>query len=131
MIMHKTLINLQEIKNKIYLKKNINHNLNIIAVSKTQSMKDILPLIQSGHKHYGENKVQEAVTKWEFAKSENIKLHMIGQLQTNKISKKKKKKNKNLKIFIQVNMGDEKQKGGVRINEVSKFYEDCKTKFNL
>ena len=151
--MHKTLINLQEIKNKIYLKKNINHNLNIIAVSKTHSMNDILPLIQSGHKHYGENKVQEAVTKWEFVKSENIKLHMIGQLQTNKvkyviplfdyihsldslklaekISTEKKKKNKNLKIFIQVNMGDEKQKGGVRINEVSKFYEDCKTKFNL
>ena len=124
-------------------------------MSKTFLYEQIEPLLKDGHLHFGENKVQEAITKWTGVKKTypNLQLHMIGKLQTNKvkfsvqlfdyihsldnirlaekISTEQKKKNKNLKIFIQVNMGDEKQKGGVRINEVSKFYEDCKTKFNL
>ena len=114
-----------------------------------------MPLIKHGHIHYGENKVQEAINKWTDIKSEfpNIKLHMIGKLQTNKvkfavplfdyihsldnvklakkISEEQKKKNKKLKIFIQVNIGGESQKGGINLNELENFYEICKNKFNL
>ena len=149
---HKSISNLKLIKNEVELH---NKNIEIIAVSKTFDVETIKPLAEYGHLHFGENKIQEALIKWPKLKQKypNIKLHMIGKIQSNKvkflfplfdyihsldsiklaekISTEQKKKNKNLKIFIQVNMGDEKQKGGVRINEVSKFYEDCKTKFNL
>ena len=154
--MHNNITNLQEIKEEIY-SKNINDNelVKIIAVSKTFQMDKIIPLIDDGHVHFGENKVQEAVNKWTAIKSSKVdlKLHMIGQLQTNKvkyviplfdyihsldslklaekISVEQKKKNKNLKLFIQVNIGNEKQKGGVDIKEVPNFYEICKSKFNL
>ena len=131
--------------------KNINHNLNIIAVSKTHSMNDILPLIQSGHKHYGENKVQEAIDKWSEIKlkKQNINLHLIGKLQTNKvkfavklfdyihsvdseklarkISDESLKLNKKIKIFIQVNIGNESQKSGVNKNELSNLVNYCLT----
>ena len=120
--MHNNITNLQEIKEEIY-SKNINDNelVKIIAVSKTFQMDKIIPLIDDGHVHFGENKVQEAVNKWTAIKSSKVdlKLHMIGQLQTNKvkyviplfdyihsldslklaekISVEQKKKNKNLK----------------------------------
>ena len=112
-------------------------------------MKDILPLINHGHSHFGENKVQEAIEKWTNIKNdfENIHLHMIGKLQTNKvkyviplfdyihsldnlklakkISEEQKKKNKLMKLFIQVNIGDEKQKSGVLIEDLDDFYNEC------
>lgn len=118
-------------------------------------MDKITPLIKHGHIHYGENKVQEALSKWTDIKSEfpNIKLHMIGKLQTNKvkfvvplfdyihsldnvklaekISIEQKKNNKKLKIFIQVNIGDESQKNGINVNELENFYKICVEKLNL
>ncbi len=86
--MHKSIVNLIDIKKKINLKKkDLDFKTKIIAVSKTFPMKDILPLIEFGHIHYGENKVQEAIEKWTNIKSnnKNIKLHMIGKLQSNKV----------------------------------------------
>ena len=121
----------------------------IIAVSKTFSISDILPVINYGQVHFGENKVQEALEKWSSLKNDfnHIKLHMLGKLQTNKvkhmlplfdylhsldniklaekISLEEKKKNKHLKIFIQVNIGNEKQKGGIAINFLDDFYYYC------
>ena len=150
--MHNTVKNLLDIENniKIHLKKvNINNNPKIIAVSKTFSIDKILPLINHGHFHYGENKVQEAVEKWTEVKKKNskIKLHMIGKLQTNKVkfavkifdyihsvdSQKLAKKildeqaklNKKIKIFVQVNIGDESQKSGINKNDVSQFLSYC------
>ena len=144
--MHKTIQNLINIENKIKSNlSNINKiNLpNIIAVSKTFKINKILPLIDHGHLNFGENKVQEAVGKWTEIKKEkpNIQLHMIGGLQTNKVkfavklfdfihsvdSEKLAKKiateqnkiNRKIKIFIQVNIGDENQKSGVNKNELN------------
>ena len=121
----------------------------IIAVTKTFPISQIKPLIDHGHTHYGENKVQEALEKWSVIKKDvkNIKLHMIGKLQTNKvkfvvplfdyihsldnlklaqkISLEQKKNNKKLKIFIQVNIGNEDQKSGIHQNEVMNFYKKC------
>ena len=126
----------------------------IIAVSKTFKIDKILPLINYGHIDFGENKIQEAVDKWTEIKlkNSNIKLHMIGKLQTNKvkfavklfdfihsvdnkklaqkISDEQKKVNKKIKIFIQVNIGDEEQKSGVKKTEVSDLILYCK-KINL
>ena len=122
----------------------------IIAVSKTFSLDKILPLIEHGHLDFGENKVQEAVDKWTEIKSEksNIKLHMIGKLQTNKvkfavklfdyihsvdseklakkISDEQNKVNREIKIFIQVNIGDEDQKSGIDKNQLSNLINYCK-----
>ncbi len=122
----------------------------IIAVSKTFGMDKILPLIDYGHLDFGENKVQEAVEKWSNIKSNknNIKLHLIGGLQTNKvklavklfdyihsvdneklakkISAEQQKQNKNIKVFIQVNIGNEKQKFGVDKSSVSQLYSHCR-----
>ena len=144
--MHKTVQNLINIENKIKSNlSNINKiNLpNIIAVSKTFKIDKILPLIDYGHLNFGENKVQEAVDKWTILKKErpNIQLHMIGKLQTNKVkfavklfdfihsvdSAKLAKKiaseqikiNKRVKIFVQVNIGDENQKSGINKNELN------------
>ena len=154
--MHNSLTNLQEIKEEIY-SKNINDNksVKIIAVSKTFQMDKIIPLIDDGHIHFGENKVQEAVDKWTAIKTSRVdlKLHMIGKLQTNKvkyviplfdyihsldnlklaekISVEQKKNKKNLKLFIQVNIGNEKQKGGINIEELQNFYKICTSKLNL
>ncbi len=144
--MHKTVQNLINIENKI--KSNLSNlnkiNLpNIIAVTKTFKIDKIFPLIEHGHLNYGENKVQEAVDKWTILKKErpNIQLHMIGKLQTNKVkfavklfdfihsvdSAKLAKKiaseqikiNKRVKIFIQINIGDENQKSGINKNELN------------
>ena len=131
------------------------NNLKIIAVSKTFPMSEINPLIENGHIHFGENKVQEAVDKWTNIKksNEHLKLHMIGKLQTNKvkyvvslfdyihsldsirlaekISIEQKKSNKNLKIFIQLNIGKEVQKGGLDTSDLKDFYKKCTQELNL
>ena len=146
--MHSTIQNLIDIEDKI--KSNlavlaINKLPKIIAVSKTFKMNQILPLINHGHIDFGENKVQEAIEKWTKVKvnNPNIKLHMIGKLQTNKVkfavrifdyihsvdSKKlakkiydeSKKLNKKIKIFIQVNIGEEEQKVGINKKDVSQL----------
>ena len=125
-------------------------NLKIIAVSKTFSIDQILPLIKHGHLHYGENKVQEAINKWSDVKLEysDIKLHLIGRLQSNKtklavklfdyihsvdsekiakkIADEELKQNKKVKIFIQVNIGDENQKSGITKKNLNEFYSYCK-----
>ena len=127
----------------------------IIAVSKTFSISHIMPLIDHGHVHFGENKVQEAITKWENIKKLNnkLQLHMIGRLQTNKakdavrffdyihslgsqkladaLSKHQSSLNKKLKYFIQVNIGNEIQKSGISVNELDMFYDYCKNEANL
>ena len=127
----------------------------IIAVSKTFSISHIMPLIDHGHVHFGENKVQEAITKWENIKKLNnkLQLHMIGRLQTNKakdavrffdyihslgsqkladaLSKHQSSLNKKLKYFIQVNIGNELQKSGISVNELDMFYDYCKNEANL
>ena len=147
------------IKNLIKIKENINTNLQnvkrtnvypkIIAVSKTFKIDHIMPLIDHGHTDYGENKVQEAIEKWTNIKNKNknIKLHLIGGLQTNKvklavrifdyihsldskkladkISYQLKEQNKETKIFIQVNLGKEKQKSGILEDELLDFYKYC------
>ena len=153
--MHKSVNNLYSINDQIKTKFGTTDNLNIIAVSKTFSMQDIEPLLNHGHIHFGENKVQEAMEKWTNVKNnfENIKLHMIGKLQTNKvkyvipffdflhsldniklaekISKEEKKFKKKIKIFIQVNIGNEEQKNGVQIRELESFYNTCVNKLDL
>ena len=151
--MHNTVKNLLDIENNIKIKfnkLNILNNPKIIAVSKTFKIDKILPLIDHGHIDFGENKVQEAVEKWTEIKKKNpkIKLHMIGKLQTNKVkfavklfdyihsvdSEKLAKKiadeqnkiNKKIKIFLQVNIGDENQKSGINKNEIDKLVSYCK-----
>tara|TARA_Y100000389_G_scaffold63694_1_gene59731 strand:+ start:295 stop:954 length:660 start_codon:yes stop_codon:yes gene_type:complete len=151
--MHHTVKNLLNISNDIkeyHNKLNINNNLKIVAVSKTFKIEKILPLIEYGHIDYGENKVQEAVEKWTEIKKINlqVKLHMIGKLQTNKVkfavqifdyihsvdSEKLAKKivdeqnkiNKKMKIFLQVNIGDENQKSGIKKDDLSKLVSYCK-----
>lgn len=145
--MHQCVINLLEIEKEIHLKKFSQKKTEIIAVSKTFSMSDIIPLIEHGHIHFGENKVQEAVIKWSdiINKNNNLKLHMIGKLQTNKvkqavsifdyihsvdslklakkISIEQNKINKKIKLFIQVNIGDESQKNGISIDNLKDFHE--------
>jgi len=145
------LVNIQEeIKSNLSDQKN--HKIpKIIAVSKTFGMNKILPLIQYGHLDFGENKVQEANEKWSEIKlnNNNIKLHLIGGLQTNKvklavklfdyihsvdserlakkISDEQSKQNKKVRIFIQVNIGNEVQKFGVNKLSVAELYSYCKT----
>ena len=152
--MHKNIKNLiyiqNEIKSKISEYKIKDYNPNIIAISKTFKIEHILPLIEYGHINFGENKIQEAVDKWSEIKSKNIeiKLHMVGKLQTNKvkfaiklfdyihsvdniklakkISEEQKKNNKKPKIFIQINIGNEPQKSGIDKNKIKDFYNYCK-----
>ena len=151
--MHTTVKNLLDIENniKLYLDKlNLNSSPKIIAVSKTFKIDKILPLIEHGHIDFGENKVQEAIEKWTEIKKKNsaIKIHMIGKLQTNKVkyavklfdyihsvdSEKLAKKiadeqnklNKKIKIFLQVNIGNEDQKSGINKNNVEYLVSCCK-----
>tara|TARA_B100001142_G_scaffold17930_1_gene16592 strand:+ start:722 stop:1387 length:666 start_codon:yes stop_codon:yes gene_type:complete len=150
------LISIQkEIQTKIIELNYKDYNPKIIAVSKTFSMSEILPLINHGHKDFGENKVQEAIEKWTDIKKDftDINLHMIGKLQTNKvkyviplfdyihsldniklaekIAEQQIKFKKNLKIFIQVNIGNELQKSGISLENLELFYEKCIKDFNL
>ena len=151
--MHFTVKNLLDIENniKFHLEKlKINKNPKIVAVSKTFKIDKILPLIDYGHIDFGENKVQEALEKWTEIKKANskIKLHMIGKLQTNKVkfavqifdyihsvdSEKLAKKisdeqikiNKKIKIFLQVNIGEENQKSGINKKDVIELASFCK-----
>tara|TARA_Y100001958_G_C21220953_1_gene546296 strand:- start:1172 stop:1822 length:651 start_codon:yes stop_codon:yes gene_type:complete len=129
--------------------------VNIIAVSKTFNLEHIRPLIEYGHVHFGENKVQEATTKWfeQKEKNPNLKLHMIGKLQSNKakdavklfdyihsldnqkladvLAKHQKNINRNLQYFIQVNIANEIQKSGIPVNELDAFYNYCVKEINL
>ena len=140
----------EEIQLKIIDKTNIIKIPQIIAVSKTFKIEHILPLINYGHLHFGENKVQEAIEKWTEIKNQNkdIKLHLIGKLQSNKvkiavkifdyihsldseklatkIADEQIKQNKKIKAFIQINIGDEVQKSGINKKNVFEFYKYCK-----
>jgi pyridoxal phosphate enzyme (YggS family) len=153
--LHKSIVNLSFIKDQIKTKFRSTNDPNIIAVSKTFPMTEIEPLLRYGHLHFGENKVQEANSKWINVKNnfENVKLHMIGKLQSNKvkfliplfdylhsldninlaekISKEQIKLKKRIKIFIQVNIGDEEQKNGIQPNEVEDFYKICINNLDL
>ena len=153
--MHKSIANLSFIKEQIKTKFHSTDNLNIIAVSKTFPITEIEPLLKHGHLHFGENKIQEALDKWTNVKNkfENVKLHMIGKLQSNKakfliplfdylhsldniklaekISKEQIKLKKKIKIFIQVNIADESQKNGIQINELKSFYNTCVNQLDL
>ena len=148
--MHNSLNSLTSIQSEINSEK-----VNIIAVSKTFPMSNILPLINANHIHFGENKVQEALEKWTEIKKDlpNIKLHLIGNLQTNKvkfvlplfdyihsldslklakkISDEQIKKNFRPKIFIQINIGNEDQKNGINKEDLEPFYKKCTEEFNL
>jgi pyridoxal phosphate enzyme (YggS family) len=150
--MHNPIKNYKDITNLIRLKiedKKIINFPKIIAVSKTFSLEKILPLINYGHLDYGENKVQEAIDKWTEIKNKKpqINLHLIGKLQTNKvklalkifdyihsvdnkklakkIAEEEVKQKKKIKIFLQVNIGDEHQKSGVDKNELVHLYNYC------
>ena len=153
--MHITVKNLLNIKEKVKAKFETNKNIlklpEIIAVSKTFKMDHVQHVLEQGHIHFGENKVQEAVEKWTLVKDKNreIKLHLIGKLQSNKvklaiklfdfihsldsvklankISKFQNELNIKTKLFIQVNIGNEDQKSGVSIDEVMDFHNYCKS----
>jgi len=148
--MHNTIKNLIYIEELIKSKVNHDELPKIIAVSKTFPIENILPLIDHGHLHYGENKVQEALDKWTDIKSQNknIKLHLIGRLQSNKvkfalrvfdyihsldseklatkIADEQTKQGKKPKILIQVNIGNEDQKSGIDKERLGEFYKFCK-----
>jgi pyridoxal phosphate enzyme (YggS family) len=151
--MHNTIKNLTYIEHEIKSKVNDLKNKNItkiIAVSKTFSIDKVIPLIEHGHIDYGENKVQEALDKWTNVKykNQNIKLHLIGGLQTNKvklalkifdyihsldseklankIADEQAKQGKKPKLFIQVNIGNEDQKSGIQKENLAYFYNFCK-----
>ena len=139
--------NIDEIKPKKKVK--------IIAISKTFNLDHVKPLIDHGHDHFGENKVQEALTKWKEIKNlnQNLKLHMVGKLQSNKaknaveifdyihsldnqkladiLSKSQKNLNKSLQYFIQVNIGNELQKSGISVSELDSFYTYCTQEIKL
>ena len=150
--MHDIVDRLVSIKKEI---QSNNSKAEIVAISKTFPLNKILPLINFGHLNFGENKVQEAVGKWTDIKKDfnNIKLHFVGKLQTNKvkyalplfdyihsldtiklaekIANEQQKKNFKPKIFIQVNIGKETQKNGVEIEKLEQFYLECKKNFDL
>ena len=144
--MHSSVQNYKDIVNSIDRKleeKKINLAPKVIAVSKTFELEKILPLIEYGHQDFGENKVQEAIEKWTNIKlkKENIKLHLVGRLQSNKvkyavkifdyihsvdsqklakkIAEEQQKIKKNIKLFIQVNIGNEDQKSGVQVDKIN------------
>ena len=157
--MHNIVNNLLSIQSEIKLKINElnfkNYQPNIVAVSKTFLMQDILPLINHGHIHFGENKVQEAIEKWTNLKNDfkHLKLHMVGKLQTNKvkyvvplfdyihsvdniklaekISKEQIKNNKKMKLFIQINIGNEDQKIGIAEDRLENFFNICTKELDL
>tara|TARA_B100000579_G_scaffold1912_1_gene1501 strand:+ start:1404 stop:2048 length:645 start_codon:yes stop_codon:yes gene_type:complete len=150
--MHDVVNRLISIQKEIQTKKS---HAEIVAVSKTFPMSKIIPLINYGHKHFGENKVQEAIEKWTSIKNDftDIKLHLVGKLQTNKvkhaiplfdyihsldntklaekISKEQDKKLIKPKIFIQINIGSEVQKSGIEIQNLENFYKICTKELNL
>ena len=156
--MHTSLQKLTLVKNKvneIIKQKQLKTNPTIIVVTKTFSLNQITPLIESGHIHFGENKIQEAESKWIGVKKQfsNLQLHMVGKLQTNKVKKAvkifdyihslensklalkifqhEKELNKKIKLFIQVNLADENQKSGILLNDLNNFYSYCTKELSL
>ena len=153
--MHKSIDNLNLIQKILKEKTKENKIPKIVAVSKTFSISDIKPLLEYGHVDFGENKIQEALDKWLLVKRnfDSIKLHMIGKLQTNKvkfliplfdyfhsldnlklarkIAEEEIKKKTKIKIFIQVNIGNEDQKNGVSVDYLDEFYSICVEELNL
>ena len=149
--MHDTVQKLVHIEKLVKSKQTNSKKITIVAVSKTFDLDKILPLIDYGHTHYGENKVQEAIDKWSDIKQKKpeLQLHLVGKLQTNKvkfalkifnfihsvdneklakkIADEELKQNKKVKIFIQVNIGDENQKSGVMKEELNNLYSYCKS----
>ena len=150
--MHDVVDRLVSIKKEIQLN---NSKAEVVAISKTFPISKILPLINFGHLHYGENKIQEADDKWSEIKKnyKNLQLHMVGKLQTNKVKKAvklfdyvhsldserlalkisqyQKELNKEIKLFIQVNLGGEKQKSGLALNNLHTFYNYCVNELSL
>lgn len=158
MFMHATLEKLNRVKNKvneIISKKQLKTKPKIVVVTKTFPLNKILPLLENGHIHYGENKIQEAENKWIDTKNryKNLQLHMIGKLQTNKakkavklfnyihsldddrlalkLSHHEKELNKKVKLFIQVNLAEEPQKSGIMFNDLNNFYNYCTKDLSL
>ena len=156
--MHNSLQRLNLVTNKvneIVAEKQLKIKPKIIVITKTFSLNRIAPLIESGHSHFGENKVQEAEDKWLEAKKKhiNLKIHMVGKLQSNKakkavktfdyihsldnaklalkISQYEKELNKKVKLFIQVNIADEKEKSGILLADLNNFYYYCTKKLSL
>jgi len=156
--MHANLKKLKFIQNKIneiINEKQLKTKPEIIVVTKTFPIENIIPLVESGHLHYGENKIQEAENKWNIIKKnyKNLSLHMVGKLQSNKakkavdlfdyihsldneklalkISHYQKELNKDVKLFIQLNLADEKQKSGITINNLKSFYSYCVNDLSL
>ena len=142
-------------KIKLNISKVENNNAKIVAISKTFSLSHIMPLINHGHNHFGENKVQEADVKWHNIKKEksDLMIHLVGRLQSNKVKKaveifdyihsldsqkladmlseSQTKINKKINYFIQVNIGNETQKSGIPFNEVDAFYNYCTKENNM
>ena len=156
--MHTALEKFNRVKNKvneIVNKKQLKTYPKIIVVTKTFPLNKIMPLLENGHIHYAENKIQEAENKWIDIKNhyKNLQLHMVGQLQTNKakkaiklfdyihsldndklalkLSHHEKELNKKVKLFIQVKLSEEDQKSGVQLNELNNFYNYCTSELSL
>jgi len=156
--MHDSLESLSRVKskiNEIISKKQLKTDPKIIVVSKTFSLDKITPLLENGHIHYGENKIQEAEQKWSNVKKtyKNLQLHMVGKLQSNKAKKAvslfdyihsldndrlatklsyyEKELNKKIKLFIQVNLAREEQKAGINLNNLNNFYRYCVKELSL
>ena len=156
--MHTNLEKLSRVKNKIneiINKKQLKTNPKIVVVTKTFPLNMIVPLLENGHTHYGENKVQEAENKWTGTKNryKDLQLHMVGKLQSNKVKKAvqlfdyihsldndrlalklsyyEKELNKKIKLFIQVNLAEELQKTGIMFNDLNNFYNYCTKDLSL
>ena len=153
--MHQSINNLVSIQNTLKIENLELNRIKIIAVSKTFQINEILPLINHGQVHFGENKVQEAIEKWQEIKQDfkHLQLHMIGKLQSNKvkfvvplfdyihsldslklakkIAEEQDKIKKRLKIFIQINIGNEEQKSGIDEGDLEEFYKKCVNELEL
>jgi len=156
--MHTSLQRLTLIKNKvkeIIDRKQLKTIPQIVVVSKTFSLKKIIPLLEMGHSHFGENKIQEAENKWIDVKNkyQDLQLHMVGKLQSNKVKRAiklfdyihsldnaklaqklyqyEKELNKKMKLFIQVNISGENQKSGILLNDLSRFHNYCTQELSL
>ena len=156
--MHTNVRRLNLVKNKgkeIFDKKQLKTIPQIIAVTKAFPLKEIIPLLESGHVHFGENKIQEAEGKWLNVRNQykNLKLHMLGKLQSNKVKKAvqlfdyihsldskklalkinqyEKELNKKIKLFLQINIAEEIQKSGILLNDLDNFYNYCTKELSL
>ena len=156
--MHTNVRRLNLVKNnvkEIFDKKQLKTIPQIIAVTKAFPLKEIIPLLESGHVHFGENKIQEAENKWPNVRNQykNLKLHMLGKLQSNKVKKAvqlfdyihsldskklalkinqyEKELNKKIKLFLQINIAEEIQKSGILLNDLDNFYNYCTKELSL